>query len=140
MASIHKLTAMYFLVSITAWFLFVVAYSFAYDLSGVGSLRDFSHEGVLLLGNPTLWAMLPVCVFGPLLVDVAYSHARRFWWPTLLDVVQEWDRWVLGVGCWVLGVWCWAWCLVPGLSCVCALPPPTTNTPACRSHGVLCGG
>ena len=83
---------MYFLVSITVWFVFVAAYSYAYDLSGVGSLRDFSHEGILLLSNPTLWSMLPVCVFTPLLADWAYAYARRFWWPTLLDVVQEWDR------------------------------------------------
>jgi hypothetical protein len=114
--SIHVLTAVYFGLSILVWFAFTLAYSFAYELSNLDSMRDFSRVGLFLLSNPALWLMLPVCVAAPLIVDSVVHKARRFWRPTFLDIVQEWDRWVAGPS---------------------SLPPPHTRP---RLYACACSG
>ncbi len=85
-------TILAFVASILAWFGFVLAYSSAFALTGLSSVRDFAYEGYNVLSNPAFWLTVPVCVTLPLLLDFTVSRGRRYWWPKLLDVVQEWDR------------------------------------------------
>ncbi len=91
-SSFNVRIALSFLVSILTWFVFVVGYSFAYSATGLSGVRDFAHEGINLLGSSWFWLAVPCCGLAPLLLDIVQSHGRRFWWPTLVDIVQEWDR------------------------------------------------
>ena len=107
-SSFHSRTTLYFFFSIAAWLVFVAAYSYAYDVLLMATVWDFYRVGTALLSYRTMWFNVPVCVLAAVLPDFAFAHIRRFWWPTFLDFVQEWDRCVLRRGGGVLrGCVCW---------------------------------
>ena len=94
MHSFYLRNVLYLVGSVCAWLVFSAAYSYAYQVSHIAALSDFSGVGIHLLGEPVFWLSIPVIVVASMLTDIVGASVSRFFFtPSLVDtVVQEYDR------------------------------------------------